>query len=483
LRRHYKLPLDQGVLSNDRLVCPYHGACFDVKTGDIEDGPCLEHVCHYKAEETDDGSVRIHVPAGVNKLPDSRVSEFVAMDTNKDKRHFIIVGGGPASTAAVETLRSKDVGFRGRITLISREAHPFYDRVKTSKNMTEDVLKLPLSIDRRTAAATERKYRSMGVKMLLGYDVEKVIAKSHSVRIRKAGDTSGKSSQTLEYDRILCATGGPARTFKPSRKALEGFTIDGADMKGIFVLRYAGDNMKMVRAIESCSKNKKGGVRVVIVGASFIGMEAASALEAQFKIMKDEEGEGAASGGGGRSKKPAVLRSVHIVDMAPHALGPMGAEVGNIMEEVAEKKGVSFRLNHKLLKFVPSEDEGDDQVGSVLIADNSTGEQAHLPADVVVIGAGMVPITDYLDDNDGIETKMRETRGGVKVDEFMCAGQDVYVAGDIAAFPLRRPGADEDEATTLTRVEHWNVATDLGRVAARNMGGLQYKYNGVPFFW
>ena len=484
MRRHANLTLEGGVLNENRLVCPFHGACFDVRTGDIEDGPCTEHVSHYDVDECSDGTVQIHIPSTTGKrLENSRLPEFVQQDT-KDKRRFVIIGGGPASMSAVETLRGREVGFTGRITLISREEHPFYYRIKTSKALAIDVTKSPFTSSRPTARYTERLYKQLGVQMLLGHEVERLDAEGKNIRLRKTGDTSGKTSVSIQYDKVLCATGGPARTFRPSLRATERFSIDGADMNGIYVIRYAGDNAAMMRGIEQAKRARGSGrVRVVVIGASFIGMEVASALATEFGVQEpresESEDEGVDEAGASKSNK---LQQLCVVDMSPCALGPMGEQVGMIMQDRAEAKHVSFRLQHKMLRFEPSADS-DDQVGFVVVTPPDSDEEEHIPADVVVIGAGMVPVTDYVEGNDGIRTGLRETRGGIAVDSHMHAGMDVYAAGDIAAFPLSRAGDESSGDAVLTRVEHWNVATDLGRVAASNMAGRETTYSGVPFFW
>ena len=93
-----------------------------------------------------------------------------------------------------------------------------------------------------------------------------------------------------------------------------------------------------------------------------------------------------------------------------------------------------------------------------------------LPADLVVVGVGVRPATDFVE---GVE---RAKDGGLPVDASMRVAQDVYAAGDIAAFPLPPDG-------TRTRIEHWRVAQQQARVAAANMLGGSAAYDGVPFFW
>lgn len=136
-----------------------------------------------------------------------------------------------------------------------------------------------------------------------------------------------------------------------------------------------------------------------------------------------------------------------------------------------------------MVRFEPTASD-ENRVGAAVVHPNGQpDEEERVPADIVIIGAGMVPVTDYLEGNEGLRVGLRETRGGIAVDAHMHAGKDVYAAGDIAAFPLPRVGASSREEAVLTRVEHWNVATDLGRVAASNMAGKPTTYGCVPFFW
>jgi NADPH-dependent 2,4-dienoyl-CoA reductase/sulfur reductase-like enzyme len=93
-----------------------------------------------------------------------------------------------------------------------------------------------------------------------------------------------------------------------------------------------------------------------------------------------------------------------------------------------------------------------------------------LDADLVVVGVGVMPTTNLLQ---GI-TLNRD--GGVFVDEYMRASDDVYAAGDIAFFPSPLTGEGQ-------RIEHWRTAMQQGRNAAHNMAGKEVPYDGVPFFW
>jgi NADPH-dependent 2,4-dienoyl-CoA reductase/sulfur reductase-like enzyme len=108
---------------------------------------------------------------------------------------------------------------------------------------------------------------------------------------------------------------------------------------------------------------------------------------------------------------------------------------------------------------------------------------ATLPADLVIIGVGIVPAVEYLRGAEGI-TVQDAMPGGVKVDAFLCAGpEDVFAAGDIAYLPYPHADVPEGAEAPRVRIEHWDVALDQGRAAARNMLGLRTAYSAVPFFW
>ncbi|MGH8627916.1 MAG: FAD-dependent oxidoreductase, partial [Gammaproteobacteria bacterium] len=93
-----------------------------------------------------------------------------------------------------------------------------------------------------------------------------------------------------------------------------------------------------------------------------------------------------------------------------------------------------------------------------------------LDADLVVVGVGVKPATNFLE---GITL---HKDGGVVVDEHMRAADGVYAAGDIAYFPNPLTGERQ-------RIEHWRTAQQQGRIAAHNMAGKEVSYESVPFFW
>jgi apoptosis-inducing factor 3 len=125
-----------------------------------------------------------------------------------------------------------------------------------------------------------------------------------------------------------------------------------------------------------------------------------------------------------------------------------------------DRRGVQFRLGRGVGSLA-----GGPAVREVVLDD---GER--LAADLVVIGFGIAPATA------DIAGLPREEDGGVRVDAHLHVANGLYAAGDIARFPLRGDGA-------AIRVEHWRVAEQHGRVAARNMMGHATRYDAVPVFW
>lgn len=230
---------------------------------------------------------------------------------------------------------------------------------------------------------------------------------------------SFENGHTLNYDALLLATGGQAKMLN----------IPGADLKNIYTLRSYKDSDNLIKASENASQ-------VVIIGASFIGMETAFSL---------------------------ATRKLSVTVVAPEAIPfekPFGKEIGQLFQKLHEQNGVTFRLGALISHF-----EGNGKVKSVVL---DSGE--YIEADFVVVGVGVKPATDFLH---GIDL---QTDGSVKVDQYFCAGKDVYAAGDIALFPDWRTGE-------YIRIEHWRSAEQQGCIAAHTMVGKKIPYTRIPFFW
>lgn len=247
-----------------------------------------------------------------------------------------------------------------------------------------------------------------------------------------ARSVSTADGTSIPYSKLVLATGGT-----PRQLSLPGFDT----LSNVFTLRTAADTKKITDAI-----GPDGGKKVVIVGSSFIGMEVANAT------LKNN--------------------SVTVIGMEKVPLERvLGEQVGAAVQASLEKKGITFHMN-------ASVDSASD--GAIVLKDGTK-----LPADVVILGVGVSPATEYLQGNAGITL---EKDGSVKTDaHFLVDGhKDVYAVGDIATYPYRGPvgGNETGSSTKYTRIEHWNVAQNAGRTAATHIvDPSRAPANFIPVFW
>ncbi|MEH1785560.1 MAG: FAD-dependent oxidoreductase [Nostoc sp.] len=404
---HYGAPLADGVLSGERVICPWHNACFDVTTGDQLEPPGLDSLARYEVR-IEDENVIVSVPeqtTGLRSLPPQASPTMAQFNPNVDGRTFVILGAGAAGIHAAEALRV--AGYQGRIVMITKEDKLPYDRTKLSKAYLTGKAspdEMPLR--------TPDFFQEHAIEVLLNHQVEQVQTTNKAIAF-----TNGDS---LTYDALLVATGGKPRQLD----------IPGADLQNIFTLRSFADSDRILTAIK-----QKG--KAIVIGSSFIGMETAASLSQQ-----------------------GLQVTVVSPDSVPFKK-TLGEEIGKIFQQVHEENGVSFKFERKAVEFT-----GSDKVEAVIL-DNGD----RLQADIVIVGVGVQPATDFLE---GVELYPKD--GSVVVDEYLCAGDGIYAAGDIARYPDWR-------TSKSIRVEHWRVAAQQGRIAAHNMAGKPVKFRGLPFFW
>lgn len=400
---HAGAKLANGVMKDGRVVCPWHNACFSLRTGKMLEPPALNDLAQYPTSVEAD-TVYIELPSSTESdTAESKVPELGKQTS--DQRTFVIIGGGAAGCAAAQMLRQ--VKFEGRIVLITASKEPPYDRTKLSKaylqqNQANDPdLLRPISF-----------YQRYDITLKTAAKVTKLDAKAQTVTY---GD-----NETIQYDTLLIATGG----------AVKKMPMDGSDLENVFTLRQAQD----ARAILEASKQAK---KVVIVGSGFIGMEVASSLNQQ---------------------------GLDVTIVTPSAVPfekVLGKKVGKLMMQIHESHGVKFKLESRATAF-----KGDKKVESVELDNGDI-----LPADMVVVGIGVQPATDFIE---GIA--LDENDQSIPVNQYLQAAPNVYAAGDIAQFPHFITGQP-------VRIEHWRLAMQHGRTAARNMTGESVAFESVPFFW
>lgn len=238
---HYHGPLVDGLVVEDTIRCPWHHACFDLRTGEALRAPALSPVARWSVEERD-GMIFVG-----EKLP--RPKPEARRAAPGIPARIVIVGGGAAGFAAAEMLRREQ--FAGSIVMLSDDDAPPVDRPNLSKDYlagTAPESWIPL----RSAAF----YAKNGIDLRLGTSVTAIDAEAGAVTLADGG--------TVPYDRLLLATGA-----EPVR-----LTIPGADQPHVFTLRSLADS----RAIGERAANAR---RAVVLGASFIGLEVAAALRAR----------------------------------------------------------------------------------------------------------------------------------------------------------------------------------------------------------
>ncbi|KAI9731531.1 MAG: hypothetical protein M1834_004651 [Cirrosporium novae-zelandiae] len=306
---HFGAPLKNGVLSPDGfLTCPWHGACFNIKTGDVEDAPAPDNLAKFPVSEKDGA---VYITGNNTTIKNMRKSPGIKCAVQGPEK-VVIVGGGDGAFGAVQSLRVQ--GFNGSITIISSEGYPPIDRTKLSKALIPDASKLALrSGDWYSAASVN----------LINDEVTKVDFSGKNV--------STKSEKDYSYTKLILATGGT-----PNMLPLPGFK----DLGNVFLLR----TVQHVQGILSAVGNK--GKQIVIIGSSFIGMEVANAL--------------------------AKENTVTVVGMEEAPLERvMGKQVGQIFQNLLEKSGVNFRMGASVEKAIPSLKNPTD-VGGVQLKDGTT---------------------------------------------------------------------------------------------------------------
>ncbi|MGW2691582.1 NAD(P)/FAD-dependent oxidoreductase [Streptomyces sp. NPDC001296] len=312
-------------------------------------------------------------------------------------RHIVVVGASAAGLAAVETLRRE--GYEGTLTLVGDEPHAPYDRPPLSKQLLADGWR-----PERLMLRTPGHLRALGLDLRLGVAATGLDLAGRAVRLA--------DGSTVAYDGLVIATG-----VRPRR--LPG--------EGAHVLRSLDDALTLRDGLAP-------GRRLVVVGAGFLGAEAAAAargLGARVTLLE-----------------PAPVPLAHAV----------GEDVGRVLAQAHQDHGVELRTGVTVTEVT---EEG------VRLADGEVVE-----ADEILVAIGSVPNTGWLADS-GLAVD-----DGVVCDEYCAAAPDVYAAGDVARWHNPLFGVS-------MRIEHRTNAAEQGMAAARNLlaAGPGRPFAPVPFFW
>lgn len=280
---HYGGPLVDGLVVGDTVRCPWHHACFDLRTGEALRAPAFNPLACWSVEQRDE---RIFVG---EKLKRTAPKPHPGGSGQVPKK-IVIVGGGAAGFAAAEMLRREQ--FQGSIVMLSDDQSPPVDRPNLSKDYLagkapEDWIPL----------RGEKFYSKNNIDLRLNTKVVDIDLRSREVVLSDEG--------RIPYHRLLVATGA-----EPVR-----LTIPGADLPHVHTLRSFADCKAIVEQAATAG-------RAIVLGASFIGLEVAAALRA-----RDIE--------------------VHVVapDKRPmeRILGP---QMGDFIRALHEENGVVFHLEN-----------------------------------------------------------------------------------------------------------------------------------------
>ncbi|MBD0337847.1 MAG: NAD(P)/FAD-dependent oxidoreductase [Thermoleophilia bacterium] len=322
-------------------------------------------------------------------------------------KKFELVVVGGGLASARAIKAYREAGGGGRIALVSRDDSVPYHRPPLSKRYLRG------ETDREgTLVEPESFYADQDVELLLSRTVEAVRPAGRRVELA--------SGETLSYDKLLLAPGAFPRRLD----------VPGADLDGVFTLRTLDDATRIRDAAAAAG-------RAVAVGGSFIGMETAASLR-------------------------TLGVEVALVELAETLFPILDApELSRGLADLYRDRGVELVLGESVASF-----RGDGRLEAV-----ETAGGRMLPADLAVVGIGVVPQTAFLEGS-GIELD-----NGIVVDQsFRTSAPDVWAAGDAARF-------DDPVFGRARRIEHWSNANYQGTEVGKAIAGADGRYDSVSTFF
>ncbi|HEX4635975.1 MAG TPA: FAD-dependent oxidoreductase, partial [Rhizomicrobium sp.] len=281
---HYHGPLAEGLVVDGTIRCPWHHACFDLRSGEALRAPAFDPLTCWRVEQQDG---RIFVR--------EKISQPRPKPPTTATRKIVIAGGGAAGFAAAEMLRRMD--YQGEIVMVSDDAAAPVDR----PNLSKDYL-AGSAPEEWVSLRPDSYYADNGIDLRLGARISSVNPRDREVVLADGG--------TISYDRLLLATGA-----EPLR-----LDIPGAAASDILTLRSLADCRRIIARGQTAGS-------VLVIGASFIGLEVAASLRARGL-------------------------EIHVVapEMRPmeQVLGP---QLGDVIRALHEEKGVRFHLGNTVSAF------------------------------------------------------------------------------------------------------------------------------------
>ena len=393
---HYHSSLAEGVIVGEELRCPLHHACFSLRTGMALCAPAFDAIPRWRVERVGD---RVFVREKLASL-----AQYPEANTAKPPRSpssVVIVGGGASALAAADMLRRK--GYDGPVTIISADDSAPYDR----PNVSKDYLEGPIP-DEWMNLRVPDFYREQKIDLVLHSRVSSIDPGKKQVQL--------DDGRIYNFGALLLATGADVIRLP----------IPGARESDLFYVRTWSDARLIFKKAETAKQ-------VVVVGASFIGLEVAASLRSRGL-------------------------DVHVVAIETQPFErTLGAEVGGSFRALHESHGVAFHLGKTVTRL-----DGNQAILS---------DGTKLQADFLVLGVGVRPSVTLAE-----QAGLKVDRGVVVNEYLETSAAGIFAAGDIARWPDPHSGQQ-------IRVEHWAVAERQGQVAARNILGYRERYDAVPFFW
>jgi 3-phenylpropionate/trans-cinnamate dioxygenase ferredoxin reductase component len=305
----------------------------------------------------------------------------------------------------------REEGADGTVVVVSRDPDPPYDRTSCSKGYL--------------GGSQSRADALLATPEWWGEQQVELLARTSALKLDPGARTVSLSNKdVLSYGKLLLATGANVRRLR----------LDGSDLTGIHYLRALGNADAIRRDAENAEQ-------VVLIGGSYIATEVAATLAA-------------------RGVRCALVMQEDVT-----LERGFGARVGRFFQDVLEQHGVEVHGGEDVERF----EGADGRVTSVV-----TRSGLRLPADVVVVGAGVMPDA-MLASRAGLELG---ERGGVKTDASLrTSAPDVFAAGDMCEYESVVHAGDR------LRIEHWDVAEQQGRTAALSMLDRGVRHDVVPYFF
>lgn len=237
---HYGGPLAKGLIVGDEIRCPLHHACFSLKTGEVLRNPAFDPIPCWRVEQVGDTLfVREKLP-----LPAAKVASPV--EARAYPESIVIAGGGGAGMAAAVTLRRE--GYQGPLTMLSADSDPPCDR----PNLSKDYLSGNAPDDWMPLRPAEF-FADQKIELVLNSRVASIDPQRKEVKL--------ENGTTYGFGALLLATGAEPKTLQ----------VPGSEDSQLRYLRSWEDARRLIQAATTAKQ-------VLIVGASFIGLEVAASL-------------------------------------------------------------------------------------------------------------------------------------------------------------------------------------------------------------